>query len=127
MISNCPHHFRNIFREVVSSVKVILKNNDNNNSDDEMTMMMITKQNTNLNDNARFIKLNSKHSHYNVCSSLSKLFNWIQRIYLIVENHFHCCMTLEGKKSLVLIKRFCVFPSFQETKWKTYVSKPMLK
>jgi hypothetical protein len=35
MISNRPHHFRNIFREVVSSVKVILKNNDNNDTDDD--------------------------------------------------------------------------------------------
>jgi hypothetical protein len=44
MISNCPLRFRNIFREIVSSVKVILKNEDNNNSDDEMTVTMITKQ-----------------------------------------------------------------------------------
>jgi len=44
MIPNRPVRFRNIFREVVSSVKVILKNDDNNNSDDEMTMTMITKQ-----------------------------------------------------------------------------------
>jgi len=44
MIPNCPIRFINIFREVVPSVKVILKNDDNNNSDDEMTMTMITKQ-----------------------------------------------------------------------------------
>ena len=44
MIPNHPLRFRNIFREVVSGIKVILKNDDSNNSDDEMTMMMITKQ-----------------------------------------------------------------------------------
>jgi len=44
MIPNYPLRFRNIFREIVSSVKLILKNDDNNNTDDEMTMTMITKQ-----------------------------------------------------------------------------------
>jgi len=44
MIPNHPLSFRNIFREVFSSVKVILKNYDNNNSDDEMKIRMITKQ-----------------------------------------------------------------------------------